>query len=434
MTQLDFWYLCIGLIPMAAGTAFVIYGWLFDRPQGRRRCPKCWYEIGRTPHLRCPECGHIAKREKHLWRTRRSVGRICLGTSLVLAGLLVACLPAVQRKGLLYYAPSIILIAVDPTPDPRGGAVARELHRRVSAGELTRAQMRMLARQSTPVDSRYLDECLRLRSRWPTASTLRLSVVDAARLRCAYSAPRRLIVRPLVSQLAVIDRPLEVYYETWRWPDDESPVHDETIPIGILPDGNYEISFELILLEQIGAPRNTLERILQESDFWMEVLTHRVVRHVRIGGGLDEVITPMDGEQVRGFVRDAMQLDVQPNPLSLHKPPRLRVFLGDLREYANVTFGLKLEFVRHGEVVAWAQGWVGGDIGKRQPLRVFQLMGDGSELVKGMQQSDEWSIRVRGDGLMALRDAMGTKYWAGEIVLPLNRIDLRGLEALIQPK
>jgi hypothetical protein len=39
---------------------------------GRRRCPRCWYDMRATDSLHCPECGHGARRERrlHKWRRR----------------------------------------------------------------------------------------------------------------------------------------------------------------------------------------------------------------------------------------------------------------------------------------------------------------------------------------------------------------------------
>ncbi|MFO0875428.1 MAG: hypothetical protein U0575_15865 [Phycisphaerales bacterium] len=60
-----------------------------DRARGRRRCPRCWYDMGgaKGGSLRCPECGHVARDDRDLLRARRRwvVG----GPALLVA---VACL------------------------------------------------------------------------------------------------------------------------------------------------------------------------------------------------------------------------------------------------------------------------------------------------------------------------------------------------------
>ncbi len=55
----------------------VLTGWalFWDRARGRRRCPKCWYDLAATPAgaagTTCPECGRTARSERELARTRR---------------------------------------------------------------------------------------------------------------------------------------------------------------------------------------------------------------------------------------------------------------------------------------------------------------------------------------------------------------------------
>jgi hypothetical protein len=55
-----------------AFSAWVLYAALLhDRPRGRPRCPKCWYDMTGAPAPVCPECGHAITSPKHLLKTRR---------------------------------------------------------------------------------------------------------------------------------------------------------------------------------------------------------------------------------------------------------------------------------------------------------------------------------------------------------------------------
>ena len=75
----------IALIP-AIGLLLVCWGLWGDRSKGRSRCPKCWYDMrGSLPRLECPECGHDAKQERRLYRSRCRWWRTALGTVLLLS-------------------------------------------------------------------------------------------------------------------------------------------------------------------------------------------------------------------------------------------------------------------------------------------------------------------------------------------------------------
>jgi hypothetical protein len=53
--------------------AFLLLIWAIigDRSRGRKRCPKCWYDMSASPSLQCPECGKSAKSERKLSKARR---------------------------------------------------------------------------------------------------------------------------------------------------------------------------------------------------------------------------------------------------------------------------------------------------------------------------------------------------------------------------
>ncbi|MDF1809578.1 MAG: hypothetical protein P1U42_07780, partial [Phycisphaerales bacterium] len=53
------------------GICMFIWAWVGDRPRGRTRCPKCWYDMSAATGLLCPECGRTAKSTKKFSKTRR---------------------------------------------------------------------------------------------------------------------------------------------------------------------------------------------------------------------------------------------------------------------------------------------------------------------------------------------------------------------------
>lgn len=84
-----------------------------NRSRGRRRCPRCWYDMTGAS-LRCPECGFDAPRTAALYRTRRSRKGIVAACAVVLVGMLVHEVPRYRRGGLPALVPATVTIALLP--------------------------------------------------------------------------------------------------------------------------------------------------------------------------------------------------------------------------------------------------------------------------------------------------------------------------------
>lgn len=138
--------------------ALIAYALFRDRPRGRKRCPKCWYDlsaaiVGTTQAIEgivCPECGTTIKSALLLLRTRRNYRQAFVGVLLASVGAQLVMLSTPGRKGWWGCVPTaIMLIAVDDytartpitealverlqrglvTPWDRRAAVWLELHR-----------------------------------------------------------------------------------------------------------------------------------------------------------------------------------------------------------------------------------------------------------------------------------------------------------------
>lgn len=90
---------------------WVMYRAIFaDRSRGRRRCPKCWYDMSESPEMRCPECGREVRNERSLGRTRRRYGlATTAGISLILATA-AGVAPNAKRNGVISLVPNTVLI------------------------------------------------------------------------------------------------------------------------------------------------------------------------------------------------------------------------------------------------------------------------------------------------------------------------------------
>jgi hypothetical protein len=77
------WLLAVPLV--LVGVLLLRYGVWGDRSRGRRRCPRCWYDMTGVG-LRCPECGFAALDERALNRDRRRLKLAVLGALVAAAG------------------------------------------------------------------------------------------------------------------------------------------------------------------------------------------------------------------------------------------------------------------------------------------------------------------------------------------------------------
>ena len=116
-TDWPFW---LAATLLALLSAFILYrSLLHNRSRGRRRCPKCWYDMSGVNGLRCPECGRDAKRERKLFRTRRRWGWAAAALALALLSYGLWKTPEVRRHGWPRAIPTWALIAaLDVLEDP----------------------------------------------------------------------------------------------------------------------------------------------------------------------------------------------------------------------------------------------------------------------------------------------------------------------------
>ena len=89
-----FW-LAGGLLGIA-GLWLAYWSLLSDRAKGRKRCPKCWYNMQGAEGLRCPECGQTAKGERKLLKTRRHWRWALLAVVLLLGSFSLEAVPKFQ--------------------------------------------------------------------------------------------------------------------------------------------------------------------------------------------------------------------------------------------------------------------------------------------------------------------------------------------------
>jgi len=97
------------------GAALAVWAWRGDRSRGRRRCPKCWYDMSAagkgSAGLVCPECGHDAGSVRRLYLPRRRRRLVWNGALLVVVGIYGQNLPRALRVGPMGLVPTTVLVA-----------------------------------------------------------------------------------------------------------------------------------------------------------------------------------------------------------------------------------------------------------------------------------------------------------------------------------
>ncbi|MCZ6834519.1 MAG: hypothetical protein O7G85_01980 [Planctomycetota bacterium] len=107
--------IALGVIAMG-----MLYWSLFhDRARGRKRCPKCWYDLqgaeaDANGTFHCPECGKGIKHERKLRKTRRRWRWVCVALLLVPGAGFLGVHPKVKRDGWLSFTPTCVLIMTFP--------------------------------------------------------------------------------------------------------------------------------------------------------------------------------------------------------------------------------------------------------------------------------------------------------------------------------
>lgn len=419
------------------GAALLYWSMLRDRARGRRRCPKCWYDMSGTPGLVCSECGKQVKSPRQLLRTRRRWFSASMSFLILAAAVALVLTPRVRDYGVASILPTTILIVLVSEPQMPAPATARpptilvtfpfgstvrqipapppparalttaqrlsvELDRRIRAGKLADWQFRWLFRRAIgkglPIEPVILS-----RKAWPSGVEIWASTHQA---RVGSLSPwldrgrfRLLIERDGAQQ----EWPILLTRTLHDW-------RSRTAALGRLPDGASQLPCRVHLDYDCSSPTQTRIVRLWSGDHSLQLV---------VGGHLEEHIRPVESEAVAEVLRRGLWVAVYSSSMRV-----VRVFpkLSDLPE--GIAFGLEFELLRDGQPVAAAEGWWGNNSAQRTSEHLPMSWGS-----VDLKSSGTWTLRVRGKPELALRafdDKPGdaadhSHYWSGEVIIPLQR-------------
>lgn len=124
-----------GTTLMVVGVVVFFWAMWSDRARGRKRCPKCWYDMAAVPTLTCPECGKDARKPERLLHTRRQWRMAFLGLALTALGSTQFAEPWYRRGGWLPYIPTRVLIYAIPSFESNRSRWMWELDKRLVDGQ-----------------------------------------------------------------------------------------------------------------------------------------------------------------------------------------------------------------------------------------------------------------------------------------------------------
>lgn len=453
-----------------AGLAAVLLLWalFWDRPRGRRRCPKCWYDMAGVPGLRCPECGRESRRERKLHRTHRRWRWATVWLLALVAGVVAARVPSFRQGGWAGQVPTTALILglkwwdsprnrppLRPSwnsapPQPAAPTWRETLYqetiRRVGDGRLWKWQTSLLVQHIVDGDeerptgsvawalhyrnlsgliwSQYYDR--------PRGATLprvpitdrSLDIIGGLETIHSFRVERRAGDRAIVSCIHIPTRGL------LQIASDHGP--GQPLAWCALPPGRrwpwgdgYTGPFDIAASGGVPVVVRQLDWVSGNEELWRIHLILSVQQEPPAG------VPPVESEKVAAALEKHLTPGLSLKPTYGLVPTLwLRAIVDEIAEAVpeRVTLAVRLEALRDGEVFATGEAWwhphsdgrIYGQLAwPGGELISLQLAKPGEDL-RAVARGGTWTLRVTGDDQVARREPSVAAYWKGSVTVPLT--------------
>jgi hypothetical protein len=440
--DLNYWlFWVLGTLLIAAGVAVTWWGLFGDRARGRRRCPRCWYDLSHSPGRTCPECGYQADKERRLYRSRRRL-LPALVAALVTSLVATWAIERVQQRGWLSLLPTRVILVGLPVVGGAHGDLTTELSTRIGRGLLEDGHYRALVNRclrgdrsarpvTAPWERKYgnlLDQCrgavpedidldgellalparveLRSDRPWPADAPVCLNLElrhwwtlgTACRVNLT---PRWQGAEPITLLQTGVRRRSRPYPLVIDDPPDSASLESDVVLL----------EFDVVLERRLPDPGATWQRIQELS----------ISAPVSIEGVLTDVLQPQEHEDIDDAVMSALGYGVVKwtsgrSPVRVRFDPR-HTYGMSLQDTA---IGVSVELLRDGIIARrldlWWPARPFADPEESSWLVVYE---DDAVLMEASGDDGRWQMRVRGDPGLALRAGDASSYWAGEFTVPL---------------
>ncbi|HWB20929.1 MAG TPA: hypothetical protein VG711_11560 [Phycisphaerales bacterium] len=465
--------------------------WVRQRFTHRRRCPKCWYDLSQAPFIEqpdpqssvppqrsrtCPECGHTAKRERTLFKSRKHPFLAAGGLLLLIAGYFIHVTPEMKARGFVATMPTTALLAALPNVDRSQSAIGRyywynetfgddvwaELFERASQGHLAHWQYKWLVQTCTDIlnssasagtidqddAKRLLDTIyargsiddpailaiainptftLNSRAGWPSGSTVHIRDID---IKTFIYSDIRFRFMPKISGA-------ESFIQPWNLADADPPSFLPEYRIGILPPNTDHVDFDVVV-EWNRACRSYSP---PHDNDWVELKRVAWSAPITVSGDISQYLTAVTLPRFETALRDSLQ------PLCRRSAPAalfLPLYKPEIKMSVSATpptiFAAHLTILSGNQPLAQSSGlWilrgaVGIESARFEPMQtrveVTSIPSDATnaestQISFGQIDPANLQLRIQSDPDLALRcpDLSVHQYWQGDITVPLRVVD-----------
>ena len=424
-----------------------------DPARGRRRCPRCWHELGPeaarpddvAASRRCGECGHVAADEASTRRTRRSLGR----AALAIAGIAAIALSMRARfmmQGPWSAVPTSMLLMVTPYLNEAGsGSITDELRVRLLRGGFKPGHLASAVELvtsagehtpgSAPWEAKYGRLATVLLGSMPRDDPMRARFlgiaprVEVAFLSSAADAPR-VVALDLASWWpdAIDARVTRRHGDDARWSARFNPI-GRSGPLMLEVPAGFDRSLPILVDIKV-RPLGSID-----DDAWIAYPSASTLVPELRGREPDEVdASPVDSDEHRAAVARVFAADRGLIGWSSGSPRAGLQFnqggaIGE--EFNDTLFGLRIDVCEDGVPRRTSRIWWSGGLGGAR-ARWLPPIEDASALDQLFSQDPEedgrWTLRITGDPTLAdyARPSVAERpirsrftYWSGSFEVPL---------------
>lgn len=411
------------LILALIGAALLLRWIIGDRSRGRRRCPRCWYDMAGIDATTCPECGRTARSERALFRTRRRPRWLLAGIAIVsLTAYTATTAQARRNENWTRYVPTTLFLATDRTVTQ--GA---PLYRRLSSHTMWDWQARIAFRRQLPPNVRQhrYQPHITYPAVWPAGMPVPL----------VYNQWQDSFPLAFIGRTRTVLRDPRTGVDLARRQFSES--NEPHLPPPMWRGSMW--------MSQRFGPQNVAPALAAGTrtfDLHVELTTHwkgsglviqrtRITYPIQTVSRIEDLCAPVEHAELTDHLRQAMRVGPVWMQGNLNGPPRgylgLTAGFGrPLPQFDDVAIGVRIEFLRNNEVVGTARYLVPTDnanVFLNRPQQGLDIEGDWRAILDATLDPQDWTVRVTSDLDAVFSDiTLKPRYWRGQFTVPLTDV------------